>query len=211
MSIAWRPANEYFSAFLQSAGHNPLNPPILKQIAAKAQQTFEQFAVAYKDSEVLRANQSVQLKAVLNSIQEFATGLGIEVFDISLTKCDYSTDDQKIRNKTAEGEIVVKLTDKLYNKGKGGYTTRADAARAASLILGVENMSDHKSSNKNTSVFKVEIDATGITPEASGLLAKMDLDALAIRITDKLNSKGNDQDNNQESKEEQPTKGKKVT
>jgi hypothetical protein len=183
MSTAWRPAVEHLSTFLQSAGHNPLNPKVLLQIAAKAQQTFEQLAATYEDSEKLRASQSILLKAVMNELHDFATSLGIEVFDISLKRCDYDANGQKIRDKRAEGKILTELIADLWKEGEGGYATHADAVRAGSILLGLSNISDHQTG------FTVKIDTGGVTPETADLLKKMDLDALALLIAEKLNTK----------------------
>ena len=141
LSIAWRPHTTFLSAFLQNEGESG---DILKQIIAKAKQYVEEIMAHpyYKNDEEMdgaeriRAEQTHILEYVHVRLQNFADHLGIEIFDLSFSKCDYDVKTQERLNKHIETRVVAEISKELHKNG----VAPDKAPELAAIMAGVKGV-----------------------------------------------------------------------
>lgn len=107
VSIAWRPHMKFLSSYLQNG------TDVLKQIVSKCKQYVEEESSEYDDVDEVRANQGTILEKVRIRLQKFADWLGVQIFDLAMSKCDYDSKTQERLNKRIETRIISKMVKDL--------------------------------------------------------------------------------------------------
>lgn len=171
ISMAWRPHQIFLSSFLQNGSEEDVKK-LLKQLEAKAHQIIEGYvsSTRYKNADEVRKDQENIAEYTKGRLKIFADYLGIEIFDISFSKCDFSATTQTQMNKLKETEVVTKIARKL--KGLG-----MDAAQAGVQAAVMANISNAKIGHHIIEI-KAHEDvvaiAKGISPSVPKIIDKLE-------------------------------------
>ena len=137
--IAWKPHIHFLSTYLQNAITEEGEGSILNQIIAHAKMLMEEECSRggvpevgdTPDPEYVRKNQSTVIEKIFDDVFDFAEHFGVEILNISFSKCDYSYSVQKQKDRVRESESIAVIRDALIAAGvEPGQAARLAAVQS---------------------------------------------------------------------------------